>query len=63
MAACAWSLRKWMVAVAIFLFWKKSGLIFCKIPKVFFVLTLKNNFVKDFSIFTLHQKRSMESTW
>jgi IS5 family transposase len=36
MAACAWNLRKWMVAVAIFLFWKKSRLIFCKIPEVFF---------------------------
>jgi hypothetical protein len=27
MAACAWNLRKWMVAVAIFLFWKKVGLL------------------------------------
>jgi hypothetical protein len=26
MAARAWNLRKWMVAVAIFLFWKKVGL-------------------------------------
>jgi hypothetical protein len=30
-----------MVAVAIFLFWKKSGLIFCKIPKVFLLLGKK----------------------
>ncbi|CAC9437836.1 ISPg7, transposase [uncultured Gammaproteobacteria bacterium] len=45
MAACAWNLRKWMVAVAIFLFWKKSGLIFCKIPKVFFVVRQKSNFI------------------
>jgi hypothetical protein len=41
MAACAWNLRKWMVAVAIFLFWKKSGLIFCKIPEVFLLLGKK----------------------
>jgi IS5 family transposase len=32
MAACAWNLRKWMVAVAIFLFWKKVGLFFVKYP-------------------------------
>jgi hypothetical protein len=30
MAARAWNLRKWMVAVAIFLFWKKVGLFFVK---------------------------------
>jgi hypothetical protein len=41
--ACAWNLRKWMVAVAIFLFWKKRRLIFCKIPEVFFVVRQKSN--------------------
>jgi hypothetical protein len=34
-----------MVAVAIFLFWKKSRLIFCKIPEVFFVVRQKSNFI------------------
>jgi hypothetical protein len=37
MAACAWNLRKWMVAVAIFLFWKKVGLFFVKYPRFFVV--------------------------
>jgi hypothetical protein len=35
MAARAWNLRKWMVAVAIFLFWKKVGLFFVKYPRFF----------------------------
>ena len=35
MAACAWNLRKWMVAVVIFLFWKKVGLFFVKYPRFF----------------------------
>jgi adenosyl cobinamide kinase/adenosyl cobinamide phosphate guanylyltransferase len=26
MAACAWNLRKWLIATAIFLFWQKVGL-------------------------------------
>ena len=30
MAACAWNLRKWLVMVAIFLFWRKVGLFFVK---------------------------------
>jgi hypothetical protein len=35
---------KWMVAVAIFLFWKKVGLFFVKYPR-FFVVRQKSNFV------------------
>jgi hypothetical protein len=27
MAACAWNLRKWLIATAIFLFWQKVGLL------------------------------------
>ncbi|VVM24707.1 ISPg7, transposase [uncultured Gammaproteobacteria bacterium] len=45
MAACAWNLRKWLVIATIFLFWQKTGFIFCKIPKVFLRYWIKSSFV------------------
>jgi hypothetical protein len=35
MAACAWSLRKWLIATAIFLFWQKVGL--CMVRSRYFL--------------------------
>ena len=34
MAACAWNLRKWLIATAIFLFWQKVGL--CMVRSLYF---------------------------
>jgi hypothetical protein len=56
MAACAWNLRKWMVAVAIFLFWKKVGLFFdCENAK-FLTVYLCMSLTALFYIF--HQPRN-----
>jgi hypothetical protein len=38
MAACAWNLRKWLIATAIFLFWQKVGL--CMVRSRYFLYTL-----------------------
>jgi hypothetical protein len=38
MAACAWNLRKWLIATAIFLFWQKVGL--CMVRSRYFCESL-----------------------
>ena len=38
MAACAWNLRKWLIATAIFLFWQKVGLFMVR-SRYFFYCT------------------------
>ncbi|VVM27253.1 hypothetical protein BSPWISOXPB_3117 [uncultured Gammaproteobacteria bacterium] len=39
MAACAWNLRKWLIATAIFLFWQKLGCVWVEVAIFSIVLS------------------------
>jgi hypothetical protein len=45
MAACAWNLRKWLIATAIFLFWQKVGL--CMVRSRYFSI-VPSKILSDF---------------